>query len=177
MIESDDGSGNDEEWPSLGVQHTVGCSPITSSRGATNDHTSSHKWCDDIFCTQLHSVGYNAMELTLLRTSANRRHHIWGVSGELGWCTGWCWWYTAGWYIVSSPLDDLCINIWISVMIIYLSISEPRWQRDRVQQCTSQMLTIADKGGWGSEKFQQRVFMGTKNVDREDNWFRFNHTC
>ena len=97
MIESDDGSGNDEEWPRR-VQHTVWCSPITSSRGATNDHTSSHKWCDDIFCTQLHSVGYNAMELTLLRTSANRRHHIWGVSGELGWCTGWCWWYTAEWY-------------------------------------------------------------------------------
>ena len=35
--------------------------------------------------------------------------------------------------LVSSPLDDLCIDIWISVMII----SEPRWQRDRVQQCTS----------------------------------------
>ena len=27
--------------------------------------------------------------------------------------------------IVSSPLDDLCIYIWMSVMII----SEPRWQR------------------------------------------------
>ena len=41
----------------------------------------------------------------------------------------------------------------------------------------SQMLTIADKGGWGSEKYQQRVFMGTKNVDGEDNWFKLNHTC
>ena len=35
--------------------------------------------------------------------------------------------------LVSSPLDDLCIDIWISVMII----TEPRWQRDRVQQCTT----------------------------------------
>ena len=34
--------------------------------------------------------------------------------------------------IVSSPLDDLCINIWISAMIICLSI-----QRDRGQQCTN----------------------------------------
>ena len=25
-----------------------------------------------------------------------------------------------GWRLVSSPLDDLCIDVWISVMIIYL---------------------------------------------------------
>ena len=24
---------------------------------------------------------------------------------------------------------------------------------------------------------QQGVFIGTKNLDREDNWFGFNHTC
>ena len=29
----------------------------------------------------------------------------------------------------------------------------------------SQMLTIADKGGGDLKKFQQRVFMDTKNVD------------
>ena len=40
--------------------------------------------------------------------------------------------------IVSSPLDDLCIDIWMSVMII----SEPRWQRDRVQQCSTRTKDI-----------------------------------
>ena len=39
------------------------------------------------------------------------------------------------------------------------------------------MLTFADDRGLGSEKIQQSVFMGKKNVDREDNWIRFNHTC
>ena len=39
------------------------------------------------------------------------------------------------------------------------------------------MLTIADKGGWGSEKISTKVFLGTQNVDREDNWFRFKHMC
>ena len=29
------------------------------------------------------------------------------------------------------------------------------------------MLIIADKGAGGLKKFQQRVFMGTKNVDLE----------
>ena len=31
------------------------------------------------------------------------------------------------------------------------------------------MLTIADKGGVGLKNFQQRDFMGSKNVDREGN--------
>ena len=39
------------------------------------------------------------------------------------------------------------------------------------------MLTIADKGGWGSEKCQQKEFKGTKNVDRENNLFKFDHIC
>ena len=34
--------------------------------------------------------------------------------------------------VVSSPLDDLCIDIWISAMII----SASKYQRDRGQQCT-----------------------------------------
>ena len=35
--------------------------------------------------------------------------------------------------VVRSPLDDLCIDIWMSVMC---DVSVPRWQKDRVQQCT-----------------------------------------
>ena len=31
----------------------------------------------------------------------------------------------------------------------------------------SQMLTIADKGGWGSEIFSRKGFFVNKNVDRE----------
>ena len=31
----------------------------------------------------------------------------------------------------------------------------------------SQMLTIADKGGLGSENFSRKVFFVNKNVDRE----------
>ena len=30
---------------------------------------------------------------------------------------------------------------------------------------------------WGSEIFSTKGFYGYKNVDREDNWFRFNHKC
>ena len=41
----------------------------------------------------------------------------------------------------------------------------------------SQKLTMADKGGVGLKIFQHRDIMGPKNVDREGNWFRFNHTC
>ena len=41
----------------------------------------------------------------------------------------------------------------------------------------SQMLTIADKGGGVLKKYQQRVVIGKKNAGREENWFRFNHTC
>ena len=32
-----------------------------------------------------------------------------------------------------AHLNDLCIDIWVSVMIIWA----PRWQRDMVQQCTN----------------------------------------
>ena len=35
------------------------------------------------------------------------------------------------------------------------------------------MLTIADKGGEGQQNVQQKEFKGTKNVDRENNWFEF----
>ena len=37
--------------------------------------------------------------------------------------------------LVSSPLDDLCIDVWISVMIIY--ISHLSQQRNIAQQCAS----------------------------------------
>ena len=33
----------------------------------------------------------------------------------------------------------------------------------------SKMLTIADKGGWGQESFQQSEFRGSKFVDSEKN--------
>ena len=39
-----------------------------------------------------------------------------------------------------------------------------------------QMLTIADKGGVGLKKFQQRDFFLNKNIDREGNFFRFHHS-
>ena len=58
-----------------------------------------------------------------------------------------------------------------------------RGGKPKANQCwrggrgVSQMLTIADKGGWGSEKISTKGFYGYKNVDREDNWFRYNHTC
>ena len=43
------------------------------------------------------------------------------------------------------------------------------------QRCSlSQMLA---RGGGGLTNFNKRVFMGTQNVDGEDNWFKLNHTC
>ena len=46
---------------------------------------------------------------------------------------------TKAWTVlVSSPLDDLCIDIWISAMII----SAFRYQRDRGQQCTRTLLGL-----------------------------------
>ena len=38
------------------------------------------------------------------------------------------------------------------------------------------MLTFADERGLGSEKFHQSVFMGKKNVHREDNWQLFGNS-
>ena len=32
-----------------------------------------------------------------------------------------------------------------------------------------QMLTIADKGGWGQKNVQKKKIMGTENVDKENN--------
>ena len=32
-----------------------------------------------------------------------------------------------------------------------------------------QMLTIADKGGWGQKNVQKKEIMGTENVDKENN--------
>ena len=40
----------------------------------------------------------------------------------------------------------------------------------------SQMLTIADKGGCGSENFSTKGFYVNKNLNIEGNWFRFYHS-
>ena len=40
----------------------------------------------------------------------------------------------------------------------------------------SQKLTIADKGGCGSEIFSTKGFYVSKNVDREGNLLRFYHS-
>ena len=52
--------------------------------------------------------------------------------------------------LVSNPLDDLCIDIWMFVMII----SEPRLQRDRIYPLYTEMyyihlLLILDQVGIG----------------------------
>ena len=46
---------------------------------------------------------------------------------------------------MSSPLDDLCIDIWIFAIS---DVSASRYQRDRVQQCTNLLLVSWLRSGF-----------------------------